>query len=133
MSGYPGNKTLPFSRVVKAAADVNVSDTAATATTFTFDYPIHLRSFTEYAIVLFSTSLDYNIWISRLTETDVGGTQTVSEQPYLGSLFKSQNASAWTASQFEDLKFTLYRAKFDSNKLKNDLIETKEIIKKLKI
>jgi hypothetical protein len=51
-----------------------------------------------------------------VTETDVGGTQLVSEQPYLGSLFKSQNASAWTASQMEDLKFTLYRAKFDTTK-----------------
>jgi hypothetical protein len=30
----------------------------------------------------------------------------------LGSLFKSQNASTWEASQWEDLKFTLYRADF---------------------
>ena len=27
-------------------------------------------------------------------------------------LFKSQNASTWTADQFEDMKFTVYRAKF---------------------
>ena len=32
----------------------------------------------------------------------------------MGSLFKSQNASTWTASQNEDLKFTLYRATFDN-------------------
>ena len=30
----------------------------------------------------------------------------------MGSLFKSQNASTWEASQWEDLKFTLYRADF---------------------
>jgi hypothetical protein len=30
----------------------------------------------------------------------------------LGSLFKSQNASTWEASQWEDLKFTIYRAEF---------------------
>jgi hypothetical protein len=36
----------------------------------------------------------------------------ISNQPYLGSLFKSQNASTWEASQWEDLKFTLYRADF---------------------
>ena len=36
----------------------------------------------------------------------------VSEQPYLGVLFKSQNNSTWTAYDFEDLKFTLYRASF---------------------
>ena len=28
-------------------------------------------------------------------------------------MFKSQNATTWTPSQFEDLKFTLYRAEFD--------------------
>ena len=28
-------------------------------------------------------------------------------------MFKSQNASTWSPSQFEDLKFTLYRAQFD--------------------
>ena len=32
----------------------------------------------------------------------------------MGSLFKSQNASTWEASQWEDLKFTLYRADFES-------------------
>ena len=26
--------------------------------------------------------------------------------------FKSQNASTWTADQYEDLKFTIYRANF---------------------
>lgn len=116
VNGYPGWEAIPGATITLPASSVNVSADASIATTFTFDYPVHLRSFTEYAIVLISTSLDYNIWISRLTETDVGGTQTVSEQPYLGSLFKSQNASAWTASQFEDLKFTLHRAKFDTTK-----------------
>ena len=36
VNGYPSNKVLPFSRVVKNTADVNVSATGATATTFTF-------------------------------------------------------------------------------------------------
>ena len=36
----------------------------------------------------------------------------VSSQPYLGSLFKSQNGATWTASQFEDLKFVLNTCKF---------------------
>ena len=30
-------------------------------------------------------------------------------------LFKSQNASTWTADQYEDLKFTIYKAAFDTN------------------
>jgi hypothetical protein len=41
-----------------------------------------------------------------------GTARTISEQPYLGSLFKSQNASTWTADQTQDLKFTIYRCQF---------------------
>jgi hypothetical protein len=48
-------------------------------------------------------------------EKDVGGNRMISEQPYLGVLFKSQNNSTWTAYDFEDLKFTLYRASFSTN------------------
>ncbi len=36
----------------------------------------------------------------------------VSSQPTLGSLFKSQNGQTWNPSQFEDLKFNLWRAQF---------------------
>ena len=48
----------------------------------------------------------------------VGGEQNqviVTEQPLLGSLFKSQNGSTWTPSQYEDLKFELHRCKFVKN------------------
>ena len=38
---------------------------------------------------------------------------TVTTQPLLGSLFRSQNTSAWTEDLFEDVKFKLYRAEFD--------------------
>ena len=33
----------------------------------------------------------------------------------MGSLLKSQNASTWEPSQWEDLKFTLYRAEFETS------------------
>ena len=45
------------------------------------------------------------------------GQGLVTEQPLLGSLFKSQNASVWTPSQYEDLKFVAYRCNFTSNGL----------------
>jgi len=45
-----------------------------------------------------------------LGETD----RKVTRQPSLGSLFLSQNAETWEPSQFDDLKFDLYRAKFSS-------------------
>jgi hypothetical protein len=45
--------------------------------------------------------------------------RTISEQPYNGVLFKSQNASTWTANQDQDLKFTIWRAKFDTGVVGN--------------
>ena len=68
----------------------------------------------EYCIVLLGNTKETKVWISRLGEIDTGGVRAISEQPHLGSLFKSQNASTWSASQNEDLKFTLYRATFDN-------------------
>ena len=72
MTGYPGHKTLPFSKVVKAAADVNVSDTGATATTFTFPSLVFVEAETEYALVLKCATPEYNVWITRMGDTDVG-------------------------------------------------------------
>ena len=39
----------------------------------------------------------------------------VTRQYLGGSLFKSQNGSIWTAAQYEDLKFKLYKASFIQN------------------
>ena len=40
-------------------------------------------------------------------EQDITGDRTISEQPYAGVLFKSQNDKTWTAVQSQDLKFKL--------------------------
>jgi len=119
VNGYPTDTAMPGSQITLEASEVNVSSDASLPTTFTFEWPQQLDANQEYCIVLISASLDYKVWISRLGEIDVGGTSAISEQPYLGSLFKSQNASTWTASQYEDLKFQLYRASFDISKTGN--------------
>jgi hypothetical protein len=79
-----------------------------------FKAPVYLEGGTEsIAIALASVSTKYRVFISRVGETDLLTQTFISNQPYLGSLFKSQNASTWEASQWEDLKFTLYRADFE--------------------
>ena len=113
VNGYPSNTVMPFSKISKQPADITISGTADVATTFTFDSPIYIQQNQEFCVVVASNSPKYKIWISRLGDIEVGGTRTISSQPYLGSLFKSQNATTWTPSQFEDMKFTLYRAEFD--------------------
>ena len=112
INGYPGPKVLPFGRKVLTPSQINTSSTAATATTVTFDSPIFVKAGFEYCITLLSHSQEYKVWISRMGETDVGGTRTISGQPHVGVLFKSSNNTAWAPSYLEDLKFTLKTAKF---------------------
>ena len=61
-------------------------------------------------------------------ETDLITGETISGQPYAGSLFLSQNASTWTAEQTDDLKFQFKIAQFDTTKMcslyfENDAID----------
>ena len=54
----------------------------------------------------------YTIFISETDTIDILTNSRISSQPYNGVLFKSQNASTWTADQTQDMKFEIKRAKF---------------------
>jgi hypothetical protein len=119
--GTPSQKILAFSEVELTPDKVLLSEDASVATSFVFESPVYLESQREYAIIVISNSNEYNVWISRLGESDVATLATeqnqilVTTQRLLGSLFKSQNASTWTPSQYEDLTFELHRANFTSS------------------
>ena len=120
-TGLPTNTILGFADIEIPTQNVNISDDATAETTVTFDSPVYLNGDgTQYALVLLSESTEYTVWISRLGEPDVksaaseAGQILVTQQPLLGSLYKSQNASVWTPSQYEDLKFQLFRADFET-------------------
>lgn len=117
VNGYPGDKVIPFGEVTLNPSQVNVSETAATATKFTFPSPVHLQNNTEYCFVLLPAGNDpnYNIWVSEIGENELGTEDRISEQPNIGVLFTSANNRSWTAYQKEDIKFTLYRADFAIN------------------
>ena len=107
------SKIIPFSEIVIAPEDITTSADGSVATSIEFKAPVYLEGGnTEYAICLASNSTKYSVYISRIGENDLLSDTFISNQPYLGSLFKSQNASTWEPSQWEDLKFTLYRADF---------------------
>ena len=119
-TGLPTHTILAFADIEVLPNDVNISDDATAVTTVTFDSPVYLNGDgTQYAIVLLSASTEYTVWISRLGEADVksaaseAGQILVTQQPLLGSLYKSQNAAVWTPSQYEDLKFQIFRADFE--------------------
>lgn len=104
-------------------SEVNVSSDASVATKVTFDEPIYLPPGREYAVVIISEQSDqYEMWTAVMGEKTVNtkdlpdvSAVTYSKQFAMGSLFKSQNGSIWTANQYQDLKFKLYKAQFIEN------------------
>jgi hypothetical protein len=99
----------------KYPSEVNVSsspslDVVATATKFTFSSPVFLKP-GLYAVVILTNSPDYQLWVAEkgaLTTTN----KTVSNNPYVGTLYKSQNSMEYVPFLNEDLMFSLNRCKF---------------------
>ena len=133
VNGTPGKNVLPFSRVTLDPSQVNLSTNLVTIgedpaqypkfdtpTHFKFKTPVYVQDNGEYCFVLQSDSNNYKVWISQVGD-EIPGTsgRTISQQPYAGVMFKSQNASTWTADQNQDIKFTIYRAKFDTSVVGN--------------
>ena len=116
VNGYPGQTVLPFSVVTKNPGDVNTSSDGSVATTFTFESPVYIEEGAEMCFVVLSNSNDYEVFISRMGEADIITGDTISGQPYAGSLFLSQNASTWTAEQTDDMKFNMKMCSFDVSK-----------------
>ena len=109
------------------STDITGVTQSTTATKFGFDYPVYLQNDTEYALVLETDSIDYLVWASKLGETEIATSTTVTTQPALGSLFKSQNTNAWTEDLFEDLKFSLHRAEFDTTRTASLLLTNEDL------
>jgi hypothetical protein len=85
---------------------------ASTYTRFVFQGLIYLPP-GQYAILMRTNSVKYLAYVAKLQNRILGTQRLVSQQPYVGSLFKSQNSDTWTAFQNEDLMFRLVRASFD--------------------
>lgn len=95
------------------STDVVGKTNSTIPTKFAFDYPVYLQNNTEYALVIETDSVDYEVWASRLGEIDISTSTVITTQPSLGSVYRSQNVDNWTEDIFEDLKFDFYRAEFD--------------------
>ena len=119
-NGVPTPRVLPFGRVVKAPADVNVASHANNAwsggTDFVFDAPIHVLTEREYCFVVKpgGDSHDYRLHIARLGGSDLATGAPVSRDPGVGVLFLSTNDRTWVAHKDENVKFDLYCRKFET-------------------
>ena len=127
VNGFPTQNVLPFANVVLNPGSVNTSG----ATTFTFPSPVYLQDSVEYAIVIIANSNKYTVRYAEIGKEDQNGNR-ISQQPYNGVLFKSQNASTWTADQNKDLTFVLKRAVFDTTTrvatLRNSALPSRQLV-----
>lgn len=121
VNGFPSSGTIiPFSEVVKTPKDIIATQNpdlsnSASYTEFLFDAPIHLLPGTEYSLVLISNSNNYEIYTAAVGDKYLGSDRLISQPPYMGVLFKSQNSSTWTPFQGESLMFNLSKAVFNTN------------------
>lgn len=123
--GIPTQNIIPGSRVTKRNRDVKVSGRTPTnpssttisgggieATNFRFERPLHLKAGQEYALVVFSKSINYRVWTSVLGQKDLRTQNTITTNPSVGVFLKSQNTRTWTPDQLRDLTFKLNKCVF---------------------
>lgn len=116
VNGFPSKNFIsPYSTAYVNATNVTVSSTATASTKFTFPKMIYLPQDKEYCFVVRSRSNNYELWASRIGEVAQDTNKVVTEQPFTGSLFKTDNNITWSTEQLEDIKFKLNRANFDTN------------------
>ena len=126
-NGFPTQKILPFGEKTLSPSSVNVTSDASTSTKFVFPSPVFLEAGNEYCIVVMTNSNVYTAWVSEMGGRDIQTNDFIDQQPYAGSLFKSQNNSTWTPDQMRDLKMTLNRAKFTTGTSANIVFENSAI------
>src|SRR3990167_4707673 len=122
-NGFPDtSKIFKGSEVVVYPEDINTTTgtesdipdltDADTRTRFLFEYPVYVPP-GQHAIVIKTGSSKYVIYVARLRELTLGDERLVSQQPYVGTLYKGQNSGMWLAEETEDLMFNLVRARFN--------------------
>lgn len=119
VNGYPSSSVIyPYGTVsltpdkVKITENPDLNDSNK-FTEFVFDAPVYMQS-GEHSFVLLANSNKYETYAAEVGGIDTVSGRQISEQPYQGSLFLSQNGSTWTADQNTDLMFRLIRRSFST-------------------
>jgi hypothetical protein len=133
INGYPSAFNVGTSEGArKLSTQINVSNDATTATTFTFQNPIYLTPGSEYCFTMEpdGNDEDFAIWVAELGEIDITDPtfQTTIESAYgAGVLFTSGNNRTWSARQNLDVKFIIKCAVFDTTTTNQALFTNKAL------
>jgi hypothetical protein len=119
VNGYPSSSTIyPYAEKILTPDQVNICEIPdmndpTKYTEFKFDVPVLLLP-GEHSFVLVSNSNGYEAFVAEIGATDLRTSAQISEQPYTGSLFLSQNGSTWSADQLNDLMFSIQKRVFST-------------------
>lgn len=141
VNGYPSSDFwYPESIVLKEPSEINVSESPSvtnseTSTNFKFYSPIYLKP-GLYALVVLTDSPEYILWTNELGGTTQSN-ETVSINPYVGTLYKSQNSMEYVPYINEDMMFRLNRCSFSTTPgifyLENDAQSTTYNVDKFRL
>jgi len=119
VNGYPSYAVVyPYATVTMTPDKVKTTDSpdlddANKYTDFVFDTPIYMQP-GEHSFVLLSNSNKYEVYAAEIGALDTVSGRQISEQPYGGSLFLSQNGSTWEPDQNSDMTFRMFRNQFST-------------------
>ena len=83
-------------------------------TIFKFDFPVFLNP-GEYAFTLSSVTSEYELYAFELGAKHTGTDRKITQQPYVGKLFKPSNADGREPLSTEGLMFKINRCNFSSD------------------
>lgn len=131
-NGAPSvSQSVPGSTVVVQRDSISVdAETASSGTTFTFEEPVYLSPWSEYAICLKTQSSDYEIWVSSVGQFDVNDGKQITTSPIPGALFEPRHGGSYLSNE-KDLKFIINRCVFDTNAsliLRNSAVPSKLLL-----
>lgn len=116
VSGYPSpSVVVPFSTVIKPAADVQANASSPTETVFTFSSPVYLEP-GEYAICVLANSNNYRLFAAQSGTNTVNNNAAVAARAgsnqKVGTLYVPQGIGPAAEVNSTDLMFSANRCEF---------------------
>lgn len=109
---------VPFSEVWYTNSQIPIStDGKTNPLTVAFPAPVFLMNNVQYAFIVHSENADPDtyVWISRIGETDVNTQKPVSERPFTGTFYSTNNNLNWDIVPDVDLVCVFRRADFSTS------------------
>lgn len=106
---YPETKITKYPSEIIVSENPSLND-PTTKTNFEFFSPVFLKP-GMYAFVVKTDSPEYTMWVAEKGATTLRN-EFVSVNPYVGTMYKSQNAMEYVPYINEDIMFRLNRCRF---------------------